>query len=312
MYYINSDLSIFFVLQYLRRYRHVSYPAIATIKTPAPIIMDKGITSEGASVSEIQSLSLRVEEISRSLDWWNAAMIWGLAIAAIAAVFVVLATRIIVTRTGQLSIAQDGMTEAKDRQLQSDLKTKDVEIGTLRVRADIAEGAIAAATEKAEDEKMERLKLEAQIAPRRLTREQKVRITENCGRFRDTFTGKRVKVVSYSLDMEGFVFSEQIVSSLRASGMVVDDDSMSVVTPVGTFVMGINVFGSDSKLAKEIADAIGSSGSPIAVSFVATNPIAGAITIEYGAPPSQAIVLVGLKPPEKNTIDEIKRTMPRK
>lgn len=283
-----------------------------------PTIMDRGRTSEGASVSEIQSLSLRVQDISRSLDWWNTAMIWGLALAAIAAVFVVLATRIIVTRAGQLSAAQGRLSEAKDRQLQSDLKTKDVEIGTLRVRADTAEGAIATATKEAaeatkatEDERIERLRLEAQIAPRRLTVGQKAKIAVNCTLFKSMFEGKRVRVVSYSLDTEGFIFSEQIVSSLRASGMAVDDDSMSV-RPTGTFIMGINVFGSDSKLAREIANAIGSSGSPVAVSFVETDPTAGAIKIEYSAPVPQVTILVGLKPPDKDTIDELKRTMPRK
>lgn len=163
------------------------------------------------------------------------------------------------------------------------------------------------ATRAADAEKIERLKLEAQIAPRRMTKKQKVRIAENCAGFKDVFSGKRVKVVSYSLDLEGFVLAEQIVSSLRVAGMVVDDDSMSI-TPRSTYVFGINVFGSDAELAKDIANAIGSSGGPIAVSFVENDPTAGAKEIEYGAPAPQATILVGLKPPDKGTIEELTET----
>ena len=174
-----------------------------------------------------------------------------------------------------------------------------------------AKAALVDQEGRVETLRADNLKLEEQIAPRRLTKEQKVKIADNCARFKAMFAGKRVKVVSYALDTEGFVFSEQIVSSLRASGMMVDDDSMSI-TPVGTLVMGINVFGSDSKLAEEIANAIASSGSPIAVGFVETDPTAGAMKIEYGAPAPQATVLIGLKPPDKETINELKMTMPRR
>jgi hypothetical protein len=91
--------------------------------------------SETEKMPEIHSLALRVRDLGQSVDWWNTAMIWGLALAAIAAVFVVLATRVVVTRTGQLSAAQELLNTAKDRQLQADLKVKDVEIGNLNVRA---------------------------------------------------------------------------------------------------------------------------------------------------------------------------------
>jgi hypothetical protein len=217
-------------------------------------------------------------------------MIWGLALAAIAAVFVFIATRVVVSRTGQLTTTQDLLSKAKDRQLQLDLKEKDIKIQGLEA---------------------DNLKLEEQIEPRRLTKEQKIKIADNCSHFKDLFNGKRVRVVSYSFDVEGFVFAEQIVSSLRSSGMTVDDDTRSI-TPVGTLIMGINVFGSDSKLAKEIAEAIGSSGSLIAVSFVETDPTAGAIKFEYGSPAPQSTILVGLKPPDKETTEELKSVMTQK
>ena len=167
------------------------------------------------------------------------------------------------------------------------------------------------AEDDAEKVKAENLQLEAQIAPRRVTAEQQEKILGNLEAFKAEFSGKRIKVVSYILDTEALVFSEQITHILRSSGMTVDDDAMSI-TPVATLVFGIQVFGSDSELAKKIADAIGSSGSPIAVSFVNSDPTAGAMRFEYGAPPPSATVLVGIKPPDKRTIAELLKMMPRK
>lgn len=148
--------------------------------------------------------------------------------------------------------------------------------------------------------------LEAQIAPRRLTPDQEAKITKNCEGFKELFEGKHIRVVSYSLDTESLVFSEQIVSALHNSGMWIDDDSMSI-TPMGTLVFGINVFGSDSQLAKKIAGAIGSSGKPIAVGFVEKDPTADAMHVEYSKAPHEVTVLVGLKPFDPNTVKELKK-----
>jgi hypothetical protein len=62
-------------------------------------------------------------------------MLSGLALAAVAAVVIGISTRLVVVRPGQQSKAQELLSAAKDRQLQSDLKAKDVEMGNLKVRA---------------------------------------------------------------------------------------------------------------------------------------------------------------------------------
>jgi hypothetical protein len=161
------------------------------------------------------------------------------------------------------------------------------------------------------------LKLEAQIAPRRLTIDQQRSIAGHCSTFKNLFAGKRIKLVSYSLDTEGFVLAEQLVTALRMKPceMFIDDDAMTV-TPGEKVVFGINVFGTDSELAKKIAEAIGSSGKPIAVGFTATDPTAGSIVSLSTANsrlPHDAIVLVGLKPPDADTIKELNRiTAPTK
>jgi hypothetical protein len=160
----------------------------------------------------------------------------------------------------------------------------------------------------AEGLKADNLKLEAQIAPRRLDLEQERQITEHCKGFKSLFEGKRIKLVSYTLDTEAFVFAEQIVGALRASGMTVDDDAMTV-TPMGNFTMEIAIFGTDSELAKKIAVAIGSSGKPIAVGFDEHDPTGATMSLELGniALPHEVTVLVGLKMPDPNTVSELKR-----
>lgn len=72
-------------------------------------------------MSEIQALTVRTQELSNAVDFWNAVMLGGLAIAALAALWIGISTRLVVVRSGQLTDAQNLLTAAKDRQLRSDL-----------------------------------------------------------------------------------------------------------------------------------------------------------------------------------------------
>ncbi len=252
-------------------------------------------------MSEIEALTLRMREIGHQIDFWNNVMLVSLAGAAIAAIIAFVATRIIVTRTGEFTTAQELLSTAKDRQLQLDLKEKDIEIGNLTVRSDTAEGGIARANERAakanraaEDERLARLKLEAQIAPRRLTEAQRKTIADACIPFKQ----KRVQVVSYMMDTEGFVLSEQIVSALRLSGMTVDDNSFSVM-PLGQFTLGVAVYGKDPEFAKSLAQIFVDSGG-LASSPTDKDPTEGNEKIIFDPDPAHAaVILVGLRPIER-------------
>jgi hypothetical protein len=94
-----------------------------------------GTRAKGENVSEIQSLTLRVRELSEAVDFWNVVLLWGLAIAALAAVVIGISTRLVFVRAGQQSAMQQLLDSAKDRQLKSDLKAKDLEIGKAQVDA---------------------------------------------------------------------------------------------------------------------------------------------------------------------------------
>lgn len=80
-------------------------------------------------MDEIQALTLRIQRLGQAVDWWNTAMIVALILAALAAVAVVVTTRMALVRAKDLSDAQGELDRAKDRNLQDVLKDKDVEIG---------------------------------------------------------------------------------------------------------------------------------------------------------------------------------------
>jgi len=90
-------------------------------------------------VSEIQSLIARASELSRGADWWNAAMLWALLFTAMAAIGVVLTTRMALRRAKQLSDVQGRIIELKDSQLLLDLKEKDQKIAEAGATASAAE-----------------------------------------------------------------------------------------------------------------------------------------------------------------------------
>jgi hypothetical protein len=156
---------------------------------------------------DIQIFTKSVRDFSQSVDFWNQLMLWGLAIAALATVFVVIATRIVVLRSGQLSVAQDRLSEAKDRQLASDLKEKDEKI------ADALKAA-GEANLRAEHEKLERIKLEEDLSPRSFSNAAEA--TKRLSSFRGTSV-----VLEYSLDLECKATAERIAFVLSEAGWTI-------------------------------------------------------------------------------------------
>lgn len=78
--------------------------------------------------SEIKSLTERVTRLTNAVDYWNHRMLWGLVVAALAALWVVVATRLTIVRGKELTVAQGILEKAKEAELTLDLKEKDREI----------------------------------------------------------------------------------------------------------------------------------------------------------------------------------------
>jgi hypothetical protein len=143
--------------------------------------------------------------------------------------------------------AQIRVAEARERTAQVEEKVataykaaKDAEAQARKFESVIATANARAEEAKqiAERERLERVKLEAQVAPRRLDREQEKTIINSLSRFR----GRSVAVVSYSLDVEGGVLAMQIISILRAAGILVEDSIAGLLT-TGSFWTGVIVRG---------------------------------------------------------------------
>jgi hypothetical protein len=174
----------------------------------------------------------------------------------------------------------------------ADAKAGNVALG---IELETAKGDVAKATKNAavatiaaERERIERLKLEKQIAPRRLTENQKLGLLLICRRFRY----RSVKVVSYALDTDGGVLAKQIAQSLNCRpGLSVEDDTASMM-PVGGFITGIKVDGTDNALVSALRDEL----SPLGGMVSGTAPEGSSISTAASSATS-ATILVGTKPP---------------
>jgi hypothetical protein len=93
------------------------------------------MTQPVTELSDIQALAEQIQRLDRAVNSWNKAMLWGLVITVLAAVVVLVTTRMVVLRTGQLSEAQEKLSKAKESQLSLDLREKDVKIANANERA---------------------------------------------------------------------------------------------------------------------------------------------------------------------------------
>jgi hypothetical protein len=237
--------------------------------------MPNGHSSDGENVSEIQALTNRVQELSDSVDFWNLVMLWGLFFGALAAAWIGISTRLVVVRAKQQTIAQGLLDNAKDRQLQIELKGKDRLIaaagqdaahaneragkaveGTAKAQAQAAE-----ANEKAESERLARVKIEASVAWRRLTDKQKINIAKRL----HEYPTEAISVWFLAGDAEGQRFASDIAEALREGKMNVypprplaspGPQTASVTDPITPYETGVQVMSTNEPPSRSLAGAI--------------------------------------------------------
>lgn len=88
-------------------------------------------------MAEIQSLAARVQNLQISFDFWNNWYVRFVAFTVLVACIVFIFQYMAVKRGKQLAQAQDELSQAKDRQLESDLKGKDVKIAEAKLETEI-------------------------------------------------------------------------------------------------------------------------------------------------------------------------------
>jgi hypothetical protein len=190
---------------------------------------------EVESVSEIQALTTRANELNGSVGWWNSAMIRALVFAAVAAIAVVLTTRVALARAKQLGDVQEALIRAKDAQLAFDLRAKDEKISGLdldsaKAKQDLAGIQKAAADAKSAQQRVETdlekqrektanaekalLELQARLADRVLTKAQQDSVTNQLKQW----AGIDVDVMVWGDSAEIEIVSQQIIQALMAAG----------------------------------------------------------------------------------------------
>ena len=295
-------------------------PPIEMALRQAVIMTNEILSKADGNGSEISSLTSRVNRLSDAVDFWNAWMIGGLVLAALAAVLIVLATRLVVIRAKQLSVIQTELDAAKARKLQADLKDKDDQIAL--VQKDAADAQEKASDAKAAQQRVEidlekqkeraataeqnLLELQQKLRERTITGDQILKFQMSVGGWE---TGKKrgeVAITTISDDPEAVQYANDLRRLLLAGGY-----RSPAITK--TVILGDNAIGL-SLLFSTVAPAVPDSKHPGLSLIPPDSPVAfgdgirqgfvdaGIPLTRYGlvqgnSDKDEVVLIVGHKPP---------------
>lgn len=181
----------------------------------------------------------------------------------------------------------DRKHEEEERQVSVKEGEEQRAIAALRKGITVARREVAKANQVAEKERKARLELEAQVAPRDLSGERQQAVADACKQF----AGRSVRIVSYSLDAEAARLGRQLLFSLNACGINIDDKIGSLIS-LGGFWVGLHVTSADTALSYVLVDA-----GKLAVGRPRLPNEQGAwISVNSEGPSPDAVVVVGVKP----------------
>lgn len=86
------------------------------------------LSPKSGKQSDIDCLTAKVNHLTAAFDVWNRWILLGLGIAALAAVWIGITSRMAYVRSKQLAVAQDQLNTAKEAQLKLDLQERDERI----------------------------------------------------------------------------------------------------------------------------------------------------------------------------------------
>jgi len=222
---------------------------------------------------------------------------WYVPIATVGLVFVI------------VGVIGEGFFEAKVSRLETAIRAHDESLVEDAVaKAGIANGKAteagertlilekerAALEKKAEDERLARIELEAQVSPRRLTGTQQKQIANSLS----SFAGKTIGVATYSQDAEAMILATQIEEALAKAKIVVHDR-------IGTFgavgfplYLGVTVdkASSDKTLESSLFKALSTKGRLETADTAVAFGQGSTMYMPPGSTREDAFVLVGEKP----------------
>jgi hypothetical protein len=245
----------------MRLFGYMCLYAAMTMNAPAQTNPANNAKSNGDHVSRIQSLTENVGRLKRSLEHWNTGYVVCMAATVLAALGIFVTQRAAIKKGIEVAEAQREISELQGQDFQVDLKEKERDIAGLK--------------KVAESERLERMRLEAVVAPRSLTLDQQQKISVLLKRF----SGKTVLVESHGMDTEGTLLATQIIAILHAAKIsVVDHRAYSVVTgPIATGV-GIRGPASEDTLVSTLGEVLRHIGGlEVTVNGAATTSSGGMI-----------------------------------
>jgi hypothetical protein len=179
------------------------------------------------------------------------------------------------------------VADTAQKQLVQQAQSSSERIAALTAQSDQLRKDTVEANRKAEAERLERLRLEASVAPRTLTVSEQTRL----GHLLAPLSGKRISVISYVVDGEGARLASQIIAALKSAGVSVDA-KVGTLIPNGGILFGVNIWGSNSETAALLRSAMTSAGV-----LVSTPDFEKRTDL---LPPSEsnlaAVIFVGVKP----------------
>jgi hypothetical protein len=213
------------------------------------------------------------------------------------------------TANAKASDANARVKEAEAQIASANAASRDAvaKVATAEARIAEANRAAAEANRISEHERLERIRLEALVAPRRLSEEQQRSIADGLKQF----SGRRVIVRSYGLDGEGTALGMNIIAALTLSGIVVENE-LARFLRTGGFDLGVHINGpveqqdfvtalaaqlsSTGKLAVSINAPTSNGG--ISGSAISGSAISAGSTIPGGPRPTgePVTIMVGLRP----------------
>jgi len=239
----------------------------------------------GVNVPEIQSLTSRIQDLDGKVGFWNTWYIRLVFVTVIAGVLLFFTQFMAMRRSDERDVLSKRLTKLKDDEYSSDKARLEGEAGKANERAGKLE-------KQAADLKTDNLRLEAAIAPRRLS-ERQIRSLSAL----TAFEGLTVEVKSYSSDTEGLILATQTIDALTKSKLHILDNRLTMM-PAGSVLFGVSVDGPNASLVSDLRKALSMDGNLMAAS---TAPLPNRASISLGlitrpASPPAAIVTVGAKP----------------
>lgn len=272
--------------------------------------IDIPINSERENVSEIQSLTVRANELQKAFDFWNTGYVWLVGFTVFFAIVVFFTQFMSIRKGKELVNAQSELLRAKDEQLAKDLQGKEIKIteaktaaATAHERAAEAEAraaeankGLAKAHENTEKLRKQNLGLESKVEKERSSRmelEQAVspRIMEQykSSEALKVLTGVTA-IITNTPDLESQRMAGQLAATLNMAGWKI---KFSPYNPKDIYPDGVVI---ETNVGAILKEDVSSKAAELLLTQLKTNKIESRTMPATGLPPNTMLIKVGFKP----------------